>query len=36
MQQELKDYDVYREVMEAAMSRMQNEIDKYDKENMVR
>ena len=28
--QELKDYEVYREVMEAAMSRMQNEIDKLE------
>lgn len=31
--QELRDYDVYREVMEAAMSRMQGEIDKQEKEN---
>ena len=32
--QELKDYEVYREVMEAAMSRMQNEIDKLEGENI--
>lgn len=31
--QELKDYEVYREVMEAAMSRMQNEIDKLESDN---
>ena len=31
--QELKDYEVYREVMEAAMSRMQNEIDKLEGES---
>jgi hypothetical protein len=31
--QELKDYEVYREVMEAAMSRMQNEIDKLEGDN---
>jgi len=31
--QDLKDYEVYREVMEAAMTRMQSEMDKIEKEN---
>jgi hypothetical protein len=33
--QDLKDYEVYREVMESAMIRMQNEMDTIEKENQV-
>ena len=34
--QDLKDYEVYKQVMETAMSKMQTELDLLVKENKVR
>lgn len=34
--QDLKDYEVYKQVMETAMSKMQTELDLLIKENKVR
>jgi hypothetical protein len=33
---DLKDYEIYKEVMETAMMRLQNELEKLSKENQVR
>ncbi len=33
---DLKDYEIYKEVMETAMVRLQSELELYAKENMVR